>query len=72
MNLWSLLVDLVLALVRGCLIGVNDFLIATYLVIYHDWSWTLCGTLAAVRGLATVGYEGRRLLKRADVRLRST
>lgn len=71
MSALSLVADLAFALVRGCLIGINDFLIAKYLVIYHGCPWSLCAALAAIRTLIALSKDAKRSLKHAAIKLRS-
>lgn len=47
MKAFSFLGDMIFALVRGSLVGLNDFLLTKYLALYHGLPWTTSGWLLA-------------------------
>jgi hypothetical protein len=62
MTMRSFLCRLVFALIHGCLVGLNNFFVAKYLVLYHGLSWSLCGSVAALHSALVCARAGHRLL----------
>lgn len=67
MKTLSFLGELVVALARGALVGLGDFLLTKYLVTYHGLSWSASGWLVAAWGALIVSRNVKNSWRRRSL-----